>query len=160
MKLESHTYKNNEEIDKAKHSMYGENLFPGLKWSDVPEGTKSFALFMHDADAPIPSGFWHLQVINISKDLREIKPGEFDKSIGIVRNNDADKPEYIGPGAPEGRKHRYDFYLYALPFEDLPSVMKANGREHTIESSRATTAFIVEKSAIEKAKFTLVFDNR
>src|SRR4051812_41813213 len=35
------------------------NLSPALEWKNVPEGTKSFAVTVHDESAPTGSGFWH-----------------------------------------------------------------------------------------------------
>ncbi|MBB3148387.1 hypothetical protein FHS21_004834 [Phyllobacterium trifolii] len=35
-----------------KYTRIHENLFPPLKWSGVPDGTRSFALVVEDADAP------------------------------------------------------------------------------------------------------------
>src|SRR5882672_2238421 len=35
----------------------GGNVSPGLKWTDAPAGTKSFALTVYDPDAPTGSGW-------------------------------------------------------------------------------------------------------
>src|SRR5580704_15199694 len=43
----------------------GQNRSPALAWSASPMGTKSFALVMHDPDAPMPGGFYHWVVYNI-----------------------------------------------------------------------------------------------
>jgi phosphatidylethanolamine-binding protein (PEBP) family uncharacterized protein len=37
----------------------GQNVSPALTWSNAPSGTKSFALQVHDPDAPTGSGLWH-----------------------------------------------------------------------------------------------------
>ena len=37
-----------------------ENASPQLNWDDVPQGVKSFAVAMHDPDAPTGgAGWWH-----------------------------------------------------------------------------------------------------
>src|SRR5580692_3234612 len=43
----------------------GGNVSPALAWSGVPAGTQSFALMVHDPDAPTGSGWWHWVVYNI-----------------------------------------------------------------------------------------------
>src|SRR5690606_34598924 len=43
----------------------GENVSPALAWSAPPDGTKSFALLVHDPDAPTGgAGWWHWVVYN------------------------------------------------------------------------------------------------
>src|SRR2546423_12888039 len=45
----------------------GGNISPALDWSGAPEATKSFALLVHDPDAPTGgAGWWHRLVINNS----------------------------------------------------------------------------------------------
>ena len=43
----------------------GGNVSPALAWSGAPAGTQSFALLMHDPDAPTGSGWWHWIVYDI-----------------------------------------------------------------------------------------------
>jgi len=68
------------------------NINPRLAWSDAPEGTKSFAVIVHDPDVPssgedvnqegkiVPSDlprvdFYHWVLVNIPADLSEIAEG-------------------------------------------------------------------------------------
>lgn len=81
------------------------NLNPSLSWSDVPEGTKSFALICHDYDVPskgddvnidgreVPDDlprvdFFHWVVIDLPADLRSIEEGEFCNGV-VARGQDA-----------------------------------------------------------------------
>jgi hypothetical protein len=43
----------------------GGNVSPALEWRNVPAGTKSLSLQIHDPDAPTGSGFWHWGVYNM-----------------------------------------------------------------------------------------------
>ena len=52
---------------------HGQNISPGLSWTDPPEGTKSFALMVHDPDAATGgAGIWHWVVVNIPAAARSI----------------------------------------------------------------------------------------
>ncbi len=74
------------------HVTLGENKNPLIRWWDVPEGTKSFALIVHDPDVPskaddvnqegrtVPASlprvdFYHCVLVDIPADLREIPEG-------------------------------------------------------------------------------------
>jgi Raf kinase inhibitor-like YbhB/YbcL family protein len=78
--------------DPETHVTFSDNRNPGVRWSDPPEGTRSFALICHDPDAPsvaddvnqegrsVPynlprATFFHWVVIDIPADVREIEEG-------------------------------------------------------------------------------------
>ena len=58
--LTSESIKNNQTLPNEQvlngFGCSGENISPDLKWQGAPEGTKSFALLVHDPDAPRPTG--------------------------------------------------------------------------------------------------------
>ena len=43
----------------------GRNTSPALSWSGAPAGAASFALILHDPDAPRPWGFTHWVIFNL-----------------------------------------------------------------------------------------------
>lgn len=98
----------------------GENQSPQLSWENAPEATESFAITMHDLDAPTGSGFWHWVVFDIPKHIHELPSGAGDPRNalfpeGAVQSNtDAGAPGYIGAAPNEGPAHRYLITVYAL----------------------------------------------
>jgi len=134
MKLTSDDFKEGEMIPR-KFTCQGEDINPHLKWEDVPEGTKSFALIVDDPDAPM--GTWvHWLVKDIPPEVREIPQNSVPGKQVI---NDFGKEDYGGPCPPSG-VHRYFFKLYALDVEKL----EAENKEDFYRE--------VEKHAIAKAE--------
>ncbi len=114
--LESDAFKDGEEIP-LRYTGDGDDMSPALRWSDVPEGTESFALIMDDPDAPF--GVWvHWVVYDIPDDkesLEENMPKETLLTGGIRQGvNSFRRVGYNGPHPPKGTSHRYVFTLYAL----------------------------------------------
>ena len=114
MQLTSTAFKEGAPIP-ASQGNEDKNLSPPLKWSDVPEGAKSFALICDDPDAP--RGTWvHWVVLNIPPETRELKSapgGKIDIPGAIQGKNDFKKLGYGGPAPPSGT-HHYHFKLYAF----------------------------------------------
>ena len=67
--ITSNNFSNNDTMPNSLiHSHFGctgGNKSPHLKWQGAPKGTKSFALIVHDPDAPRPTGWYHWIVLNI-----------------------------------------------------------------------------------------------
>ena len=119
MKFESPNFENQGAIPK-KFTCDGADVSPALAWSDVPEGTKSFALIVDDPDAPDPANprmTWvHWVLYNIPATAKSLPEGvtQSDLPKGTLQGlNDWKKPGYGGP-CPPIDKHRYFHKLYAL----------------------------------------------
>jgi Raf kinase inhibitor-like YbhB/YbcL family protein len=98
----------------------GGNRSPELSWRDAPPTTKSFALVMHDPDAPRPGGFTHWILYNIPSNVAALEPimpseGRIP-GTGVQGRNDNGEIGYMGPCPPSGT-HRYFVRLYALDAE-------------------------------------------
>jgi Raf kinase inhibitor-like YbhB/YbcL family protein len=142
----------------------GSNVSPTLRWSNVPAGTKSFALQVLDLDAPTGSGFWHWAVYNIPATATELPQGAGNSSKALPvpafggANDFLDtgatgvNGNYGGPCPPTGDKpHRYVFTLYAVA-----DVEAAGGIPKT--GTPALHSFILNKGLgdklLGKASFT------
>jgi len=130
----------------------GQNISPAVAWKNFPAETKSFALMVHDPDAPTGSGWWHWIVYNIPAKVTSLPAGagKADGSLlpqGAVQSNtDFGSPGYGGPCPPLGDKaHRYVFTIFALKVEKLDLPPNASG---------ALVGFMVRQNAIGKASVT------
>ncbi|MCC4273070.1 YbhB/YbcL family Raf kinase inhibitor-like protein [Marinomonas communis] len=105
----------------------GGNLSPQLSWNNAPEGTKAFAVFAYDPDAPTGSGWWHWQIVNIPSDVNTLPKGigtsENQHVLGATQySNDYGEIGFGGACPPKGHgPHRYQFTVHALSkVLDLP----------------------------------------
>ena len=112
----------------------GDDLSPHLAWTGAPPETKSFAITVYDPDAPTGSGWWHWQIVNIPKDVREVTTGA--GSVGkktapkgsVQVLNDYSMRGFGGACPPPGHGiHRYQFTIHALSVETLDLPDNASG---------------------------------
>jgi len=117
MKVSSPSFSDGGYIPQ-KYTCDGENIFPTLKFSNIPEKAKSLVIIMDDPDAP-GGTFTHWIVWNIPANVTEIKEGaDLNYPQG---ENDFGDIGYGGPCPPKGTTHRYYFRVYALDtFLNLP----------------------------------------
>ena len=95
---------------------------PALTWSNVPMGTQSFVLHMHDPDVAIGGNtndviHWIAwDIPGTATSLPEGVPAQATLPDGTVQGmNQGNVPGYRGPGAPAaGPPHHYTWELYAL----------------------------------------------
>ncbi|HEY6241921.1 MAG TPA: YbhB/YbcL family Raf kinase inhibitor-like protein [Burkholderiales bacterium] len=136
----------------------GRNISPALKWSGAPADTKSFALLVHDPDAPTGgAGWWHWLVVNIPPSATGLPndagtpDGSRLPSGGVQIDTDFGSPGWGGPCPPVGDKpHRYNFTLYALKVDRLD----VGG------SSASLCGYMINANAIGKARLTGKFGRK
>jgi Raf kinase inhibitor-like YbhB/YbcL family protein len=137
--LESGAFENAQAIP-SRHSCEGEDLSPPLRWSNVPEGTRSLALVLDDPDAP-GGVFTHWLAWGLDP------AGGLDEGEAAPREgqNDFGTTGYRGPCPPPGHgRHRYVFRLYALDKElELGSGAAKDELEQAIGEHVLTTAELV-----------------
>lgn len=117
MEITSPAFSNGERVPR-KYTCEGPNISPPLRFSNIPDGTRSLALLVEDPDAPAQP--WvHWLVFNIPADAsgfdeNAIAPGS---TQGLCNGNTFG---YEGPCPPE-TEHQYLFKLYALDIKlDIP----------------------------------------
>ena len=126
----------------------GGNQSPHLKWSDIPTGTRSFAVTCFDPDAPTGSGFWHWVVCNIPANVTELPLGAGSGGTSLPASAlqvrmDFGKPGYGGPCPPKGdHPHRYFFTVHAVSMEALPVAA---------DTSAAVVGFYLHFNTLAKA---------
>ncbi len=129
----------------------GGNVSPALTWTGAPAGTKSFALILHDPDAPTGvGGFTHWLAYNIPATATGLAKGSSGKPAAlpagtVEATNSGGVVGFFGPCPPVGDKpHRYIFTVYALSVDKLNIPATA---------SQALVGFNINGNAIGKADF-------
>jgi Raf kinase inhibitor-like YbhB/YbcL family protein len=138
--LESSAFENAQAIP-GRHSCEGEDVSPPLRWTNVPEGTRSLALVVDDPDAP---GGLFTHCIGWRLDPAAAGLGEGESAPGEGRN-DFGTTGYRGPCPPPGHgRHRYFFRLYALDTDIGLAAGAAKAElEQALEEHVLTTAELV-----------------
>lgn len=134
----------------------GGNLSPALAWKDPPAGTKSFALMVHDPDAPTGgAGWWHWVVHGLPAGTSSLPQGAgaADGSklpaSAMQPRTDFGGPGWGGPCPPVVDKpHRYVFTVYALKVDKL---------EVPKDATASLVGFMVNANALGKASLTRTY---
>jgi len=139
MKLVSSAFADGAAIPR-RFTCDGEDLSPPLRWSEVPEGTKSLVLLCDDPDAP--GGTWHHWAVY------DIPPAVTEFAVNAAQNakmkqavNDFRKVGYGGPCPPNGHgPHHYHFRLLALSMDYLQAKANASCRDIEREARKHAIA--------------------
>ena len=91
----------------------GANHSPELRWQGAPAGTRSFAIIMHDPDAPAPGGWYHWVAYNLPATMHDLAEGATLPDSELGTTSFGDHP-YGGPCPPPGKPHHYNTTIYAL----------------------------------------------
>jgi Raf kinase inhibitor-like YbhB/YbcL family protein len=127
-----------------------------LSWTNVPAGTQSFALIIHDVDVVMARGMGdnpHWIVFNIpatATSLAESPAATPALPAGAIqmsrpgRNGAPPSTGFAPPGPPPGFFHHYNFDLYALDIQ-LPLTTSAT----RAEIEKAMDGHVVGKAVLE-----------
>jgi len=116
MQIVSPAFKSGEDIPR-RFTCEGDDLSPQLRWTGAPKETHSFALVMHDPDAPRHNGFTHWVMYNIPPNVNALDENVSRQpeisGLGLQGKNDGGEIGYKGP-CPNTGRHRYIFWLFSL----------------------------------------------
>jgi Raf kinase inhibitor-like YbhB/YbcL family protein len=104
----------------SKYTQAGDQVSPELKWTNVPAGTQTFVIHMHDPDVAQNRGTEdqvHWLVWNIPGNATGMPEGvpQGPQLKDGSQQISATGPVYRGPGAPaNGPPHHYTIEVYAL----------------------------------------------
>jgi len=131
----------------------GENHSPALTWTPGPEGTQSYAIVMHDPDAPTGVGFFHWVVVDVPASITALPENAAVTEGGMPSSSiqaytDFGANGYGGPCPPPGAPHRYEISVYALDVPSLGVLAGATGAltrfmlaGHTLALGRAVATY-------------------
>ncbi len=147
----------------------GSNVSPAIQWSNLPAGTKSLSLQVHDKDAPTGSGMWHWAVYNIPASANGLPQGAGNPSGALPAPAFGGANDLVDTGATGGNgnyggpcpsvgdhAHHYVFTVYALAVDDIEA---ASGIPKS--GTPALHSFVLNKGIgdklLGKASFTATY---
>ena len=147
----------------------GGNISPALEWSNIPAGTKSLHIQVHDPDAPTGSGFWHWAVYDIPPTVMSLPRGAGNSPATLPAGAFGGNTDFMDTGATGGNgnyggpcppagdaPHHYNFTIYAL---SVDQVEVAGGIPKT--GTAALFSFVMNKGVgpalLGKATFTATY---
>ena len=161
LNVRSDTFEHNRTMPKSTvfgGDAGGDDRSPHLSWSGAPPETKSYAIVLHDPDAPTGTGFFHWVVFNIPAETTELhedagaKGGHKLPKGAKHGHTDFGLSHYGGPAPPPGHgPHHYNFHVYAL---DVPSL------EAGETSTAALLRFMMRGHVLAEGMLTGIYEQR
>jgi Raf kinase inhibitor-like YbhB/YbcL family protein len=153
----STTFKDGETMPKSTlfdgMGVGGDNHSPQLAWSGAPPETRSYAIVVHDPDAPTGTGFFHWIAFDIPAATTSIPEGAGDTDAPTTHKHghtDFGMTKYGGPAPPPGHgPHHYVFHVYAL---DVPEI---GASERT---TAALLRFMMRGHTLAEGKLTGIYE--
>lgn len=106
---------------KESANCLGSNVSPELTWSNPPEGTKSYALFLQDPEGRLGLGVIHWVAYGIAPTIHSFAEGELSVASGkyvLGKSFYEGATTYIGPcPPPTSAAHHYIFTIIATDLE-------------------------------------------
>ena len=136
----------------------GEGLSPAISWTNVPAGTQSFVLHMHDLDVSknqTTDDQLHWLIWNIPASATGIAEGQ-PRAVQLANGSyqiSATGPLYRGPGAAAaGPIHHYIFELYALNIASVDTKPLSDELQ-----TRKNVIQLIQGHVLGKAAYTGLF---
>jgi Raf kinase inhibitor-like YbhB/YbcL family protein len=110
IEVTSSAFAADEEIPVV-YSCAGQNIFPPLEWTGVPDEAREVALVVDDPDAPRGT-FTHWILFGLPTSTSSLDENSVPAGAKQAKNSTG-RAEYAGPCPPSGT-HHYRFTVYAL----------------------------------------------
>jgi Raf kinase inhibitor-like YbhB/YbcL family protein len=125
----------------------GDNVSPELRWENVPEGTKSFAIVVTDPEGRLGTGVVHWLAYGIPASVSGFAEGETSKDSGqyVGGKSTLGVGHFSGPCTPPGAPHHYTFLVIATdldPKELPPGLTLPEFQEKLAGHAKGATAII------------------
>jgi Raf kinase inhibitor-like YbhB/YbcL family protein len=137
IELSSDAFGDEGAID-LRHTAYGDNLSPPLRWTPV-EGAGAYAIVLEDPDAPMEKPFVHWLIWNIPGEATSLSEGVPDSAQlvtpqgALQGQNTRGTIGFFGPHPPAGHGlHHYHFQIFAL---DAPLTLHAGADLRTLTNA-------------------------
>jgi Raf kinase inhibitor-like YbhB/YbcL family protein len=139
--------------DKYTQAAGNDAVSPALSWSQVPPGTQSFVLLLHDPEPVLNRSpkmdITHWLVWNIPGTAAGLPEGVTESQMPGIRQVSLRSNGYMGPGAPPGPYHHYTFELYALDTTiDVPQGTPQQAAETRMAVFNAMDGHVLGKAVL------------